>query len=476
MSITSTFSNAASGLAASARAVQVASANLANAMTPGYGPRQLDLAASTLGGTGGGVRILGATRQVDVALLGLVRDSGADAAASSGELAFWNAVETALGPQGRGLPAALAALDAALVAAAHRPDLESRLSGVVERAEGLAAALVGASTAVQAQRAAADSGIARDVEALNDGLARLDALNDRIVHQRSGGQSTLGLEDERQALITRLAQIVPMREHLRHDGRIALFSAGGELLLDLEPARFGFDPAPVVEAGSAPGAGLSGLSLRGRPVDPGPDGPLGGGRLAAAFQIRDVAGPGLQAGLDDLARGLVARFADPQTDPTLAPGAPGLFTDAQSAAGMAPGLAARIEVNAAVVPAAGGAPARLRDGLGAPSPAEIGDATRLAALGQALQRPQALTPGARAQSLAEDVASLLTATSTRRQFHEDASVAATARSRDLEGQVLEQGVDTDAEIQRLMLIEQAYAANARVIETADAMLRRLLEI
>jgi flagellar hook-associated protein 1 FlgK len=38
------------------------------------------------------------------------------------------------------------------------------------------------------------------------------------------------------------------------------------------------------------------------------------------------------------------------------------------------------------------------------------------------------------------------------------------------------GVDTDQEMQKLLLIEQIYAANARVISTVDTLINRLLEI
>jgi flagellar hook-associated protein 1 len=38
------------------------------------------------------------------------------------------------------------------------------------------------------------------------------------------------------------------------------------------------------------------------------------------------------------------------------------------------------------------------------------------------------------------------------------------------------GVDTDQEMQKLLLIEQVYAANARVITTIDSLINRLLEI
>jgi flagellar hook-associated protein 1 FlgK len=38
------------------------------------------------------------------------------------------------------------------------------------------------------------------------------------------------------------------------------------------------------------------------------------------------------------------------------------------------------------------------------------------------------------------------------------------------------GVDTDAEMQTLLLIEQSYAANAKVVETVDFLIRTLMEI
>ena len=38
------------------------------------------------------------------------------------------------------------------------------------------------------------------------------------------------------------------------------------------------------------------------------------------------------------------------------------------------------------------------------------------------------------------------------------------------------GVDSDREMSDLLLVEQAYAANARVLQTVDGLLRRLLEI
>ncbi|GAB4270217.1 MAG: flagellar hook-associated protein FlgK [Pararhodobacter sp.] len=478
MSLSSALNNAASGLAASARAVQVASANVANAMTDGYAPRRIDLSAVSLSGGGGGVRVSGVTRQVDPILLGHVRDAGATEQASSRTADFWQRIESALGLPDAGLGAALSDFDAALIAASERPDLDSSLSTVVARAKDLVQNFGAVEDTVQSLRSDADAAIARDVATLNDGLRRIDDMNAKIVQLRAAGRETLALEDERQALISTLSEIVPMREYGRSDGRVTLFSAGGAVLLDLDPQEVGFTQSPIVDASMQIGNGLSGLTLGGRTIDPGPDGPLGGGRLGANFALRDVIAPEVQVRIDTLAADLVARFQDPQTDPTLASGSAGLFTDAGAALSATPaaGLAGRLALNAAVDPSSGGALWRLRDGLGATTPGPVGDATQIANLLSALDRRVPSAPGTPALSLSATLAELGSTISTRRQDAEADATLAAARLDTLTEETLAQGVDTDAEMQRLLQIEQAYAANARVIETADAMLRRLLEI
>lgn len=478
MSISTALSNAASGLTASARAVQVVSSNVANALTEGYAARQIDLTAASLGGVGSGVRVASVTRLVDPALLGLSRDAGSRAQAGEAGVTFWQRLEASIGAPGEGLSKALSGFETALIAASERPDLDSRLAAVVTAATSFADKLGSVEQTVQALRASADADIASDVSALNTGLQRIDKLNDQIVRQRAAGQSTLGLEDDRQALITTLSEVVPMREYARADGRVTLFTTGGQLLLDINPQEIGFTQNHAIDPSMRIGSGLSGLTIGGRAVDPGPDGPMRGGRLAASFALRDTEAVSVQAQLDALAEDLVARFQDPGTDPTLAPGDAGVFTDDGLALGgpAAPGLAGRLTVNDAILPGSGGALWHLRDGLGATTPGPVGDAAQIQNLLSALDRPQAVAPGSPRQDFSSTLTETMTRVSIQRQAAEDIATQSAAHLGEVTQQMLANGVDTDAEMQRLLAVEQAYAANARVIETADAMLRRLLEI
>jgi Flagellar hook-associated protein len=135
-----------------------------------------------------------------------------------------------------------------------------------------------------------------------------------------------------------------------------------------------------------------------------------------------------------------------------------------------------LTLNAAVDPGSGGALWRIRDGIGAAAAGPVGDATQINRLLGTLDRSLSAGPGGPQQDVAARLGDLLTAISRDRQTAEDAQASARTRHDTFTEAMLGQGVDTDAEMQRLLLIEEAYAANARVIQTADAMLRTLLEI
>lgn len=483
MGLTASLTTASTGLTVSARMAEVISANVANALTPGYARREVTVSSSGAEGAVQGVRVTGLRRETDPALTADRRGAESQAAATGRIAAYQAAVETAIGSSGdaNGLTGRIAALDATLIEAASRPDSEAWLGRVLTAARGLADRIASAATTVQDQRRAADAGIARSVAALNEGLAGVAAANERIRTLTTAGRDVSSLLDERQTLVDRLSEIVPLREVQRPDGQIALFSTGGAVLLDGRPAKFGFQPTAIIDAEASIADGsLSGLTLNGHPIRMGGEaGLMAGGVLAADFDIRDRLAPEAQARLDGLARDLLERTGAAGLDPTLAPGAPGLFTDAGQAfsATSATGLAQRIAMNAAVDPAEGGALWRLRSGLGAAVQGPTGDAALLVALTGALSEARPTGSPAfstQSRSLSGLAAEILTETSTARLAAESEESFAAARSETLRNEELAMGVDTDREMQNLLSVERAYAANAKVIQTVDELIRMLL--
>lgn len=482
MSITGALSNALSGLTASSRQADIVSGNLANVLTEGYAPRSLGLAARR---DGGGVSVLGVTRQVDAGLLAERRLAQSGLAAAEARAGFATALERVIGTPGApgSLSARLGTLEASLITASTRPEEPNRLQAVLSAASGLANGLTTISEEISALRLQADGDIARAVDSINRDLENVATLNKQITTAQLGGRETASLEDQRQRVIDGLSDFLPLRQLPRPNGAMALVTTGGALLLDGRANPIAFTASPVIAPHMTAANGLlSGLEINGQSIEIGRGaGPLAGGALAAFFDIRDDLALEAQANVDALARDLIERFQHPGLDPSLAPGAPGLFTDAGLL--LAPaneiGIAGRIAVNAAVDPAQGGALFRLRDGLGASLPGPVGNAAFLQALGDALNTPSALGPGAlggTARVFSGHLATLASAVAQSRLTVDQTLGFETGRSAELRSQELSNGVDSDAELQRLLVIEQAFGANARMIQTIDDMMQTLLRI
>lgn len=477
MSLSSALTNAVSGLTASARAVQVASSNIANAMTEGYATRRLDLAASTLDGTGTGVRINGVTRQTDPILESLFRETSGASENDRARSEFWTNIHATMSNDTTGISAALSKFEGKLISATARPDQTTRLTSAVNAAQDLVQSFEAVETSIQQARTHADAAIAKDVEALNKGIARVHALNNQILRLDSSGASTLGLLDERDATISSLSEIVPLKEHRKSDGRVALFTANGLQLLDLKPQALSFTKAAGVTAQMQIGAGLSGIQIGNRSLDTSETGALGGGRLAAMFSIRDQDSVQAQTQLDTLALDIVTRFSGPTTDPTLAQGQHGLFTFTSPNPGLTgSGLAGQLELNQAVQIDQGGSVTKLRDGIGSLTQGPVGNTSQLNRLIDALQRPLTPLQGSVPQTAFSAIENTESKMGTHADELQSASAASNARKYELAQQRIENGVDTDAEMQTLLTLERSYAANARLIQTADSMIQRLLEI
>ena len=195
MSISGALANAVSGLTANGRQLAVASDNLANALTPGYGAREVTLTGRS--GGSGGVRVVSVDRQLDPALTALRRDADA-AAAEAGILAEGlGRLAGAVGELGEegGLFEANRRFDASLRALADTPESGPKQSAAVSAAKDLAASFNTAYADATALRAEADSEIGRVVDRVNTNLAEIATLNRDIVRAEALDRPTGDLID-----------------------------------------------------------------------------------------------------------------------------------------------------------------------------------------------------------------------------------------------------------------------------------------
>ena len=508
MSITSALSNAYSGLAANARLTEIVSRNVASAGVEGYAARELTPGSRILTDQGGGVTLSGPTRAGDAFVTAERRRAEARAGADADAAATARALADLIGTDAEGdsLAARYGALEDALRKLADSPESPTVRQEAAEAARSVARTFNLMSTESQRLRFEADGEIARQVEALNSALAKIDELNKQIAAAQAVGRDATALEDERERQIDVVNAIVPIRAQRRDNGAVSLFTQGGGVLLDVEPRPLSFTPTgPITPDMTLEGGQLSNVTFNGRdaaPTAPTGSGLLRGGALEAAFRARDETIPAFDAQLDALARDLIERFQNPAVDPSLdplaAPAEAGLFAVGPFAvafdgtAASQVGLAARIVLNPAADPAAGGAAARMRVGGGAGAVPRSGDpAIPLAFLDAftALRAPaapvSAVPPNAplaslgfdaprSAGALAAQVGAMRSAAATRAE--QGAAFAQGVLATAQEGELRVSAVDTDAELRALIELENAYAANARVVSAIDEMMRRILEI
>lgn len=503
MSIRSALSNAYTGLSANSRLAEIVSRNVANAATEGYAARSLVLGNRVIVDAGAGVTVNGPVRAGDALLTADRRRAEARAEGQSDAAASLRAVSDLLNPKNAAdsLAAQYAEFENALKKLADTPESATIQASVADAARVVTRSLNAITTDARRVRVEADAEIARQVDAVNAALAKIERLNKEIAAATATGRDATALIDERERQVEVVNGIVPIRAAPQSDGRVALYSQGGAVLLDGAAQQLAFTASPVItEDMTLASGGLSDIALRGEnvaPTAPTNASALRGGALEAAFRTRDETIPAFTAQMDAVARDLIERFQSPAVDPTLAPPPAvdaGLFVDGGpggpafdpvATPGQQTGLAGRIALNAAVDPAQGGALFRLRDGVNAAAPGPAGGSAIPRALVDAFTALRLPAPPLTADisgfdaprdaaGLVAGLAALREGAAAQAENTASASRGAAATLTDEELSVT--AVDTDAELRDLLAIEKAYAANARVLQVVDSLLQQILEI
>ncbi len=481
MSISIALSNAYSGLFTVSKNAEIVSSNVANARTENYSRQE-----AVLSNTRGGVAIKSISRAQDAGITATRRAFDAEQAGRAIESRAYDRISGTVGLPGE--PGALATLfsdlEVAFVNLQNAPDSGVLQGRVVNAAKRITEGFRQISDEISATRLSADKDILRQVGIVNESLRRIESLNKDIRTLSTSDQNAARLQDERQALIDKVNSIIPVRLSFSDSGDVSLFARGGVVLLNGSSRELTFSPVSAITPAMSYSAGsLSGISVEGTPINvTNENAPLGGGALAANLRVRDVIAPGMQTQLDALARDFIERFQNSSIDTTLAAGDPALITDDNNVFSTPNelGLSSRLKVNALVDITNGGELWRLRDGLGAASPGFAGDAALVSRLKGAFSTPEPAQTGMGIDidmssfGFASEISSLWISASSISE--ERLSLASAALEAARQSEIDISGVDTDQEMQALIEIEQAYAANARVISVVDQLMQSLLEI
>ena len=517
MGLSASLSIATSGLAAVQSELAVASQNIANANTAGYATETSSVSSLTAGGQPGGVLVGLTGRTVNVALQDGLYAQNATVSAlttSSNGLAPIQALQgsTSADPgSSNTLSDSVGNLQTSLTTLEADPSNEAGQGAVISAAQTLTSNIRDTAAAYQTQRQAAQEGIISDVATANSNLQLIGSLSKQIVTDNINGVSTADLENQRAAAQTALSKVLSVSFTETASGNLLVTTANG-LALPTTPST---GPGPfataddIIGPGSAHPGTIPAITLNGRDVTTS----LTGGSLGANIQLRDQTLPTLQAQLDSFSQTLAGRFnAQGLTLFTDGSGKlPGNSTTATTPAGQV-GFANVIQINPAVT----SNPGTIRDGTtdvtggivsanGATSGATDftvnadrgSDDTTLIdrvldyALGATVRsgvaQPVAASTGlgvngtlSSPYSSSTDLDSLASAlTSTQAQTINDVSTNLTnetAVQSSLASKVASvSGVSVDDELSSTVALQNAYAANAKVITTVQTAFTALLD-
>ncbi|MBX3531261.1 MAG: flagellar hook-associated protein FlgK [Rhizobiaceae bacterium] len=482
MSLSSALSIAQSALLNTSRQTSVVSRNVSEANNPDYSRRTAILSTSA-----NGAQVVTTQRTTNEALF---RQNLAATSAAASQSALLSGLNT-LNFDVNGIEYAnsaatmLGKFQEAMQIFSATPSNRSVAENAIDAAKSVVRSLNEGTDAIQAFRTNVDRQIDSAVEELNNLLADFKIANDQVMAGTRAGRDVNEQLDQRDKLLKQISEYIPVNTITRADNDLMLVSATGQTLFEKIPREVTFD----VTVGLQPGSTGNTIYVDGVPVIAGSGGnTTAGGKLAAFVQLREDVSGGMQAQLDEIARGLIEAFRE--TDPNgVDPDAAGLFTWS-GAPGLPPagtlidGLARDISINAAFDTQQGGDPALLRDG-GANGAAYVhntsgGTSYSDLLLGYAarLDEPITFDPAAGINGTISVSTYSTESISWFSDIRQDASQAADSKNalmaRIQEALSNETGVNIDEEMTLLLDLEHTYEASARLLKAVDDMLVALL--
>ncbi len=501
MSLDSSMQIASGGLANIAQQMAVVSNNVANVNTPGYAQEVSTQTALVAGSQGFGVLTGNVVRQIDLQLQTEMFRQNASVAGLNVQSQGLAPVDAAQGvpSQGSDLGSALGALQTAFNSLQADPSNNASQSQVVDAASALAGKITTISNAYQTARQNAQSGVQSGLQQLNSDINTISQLTDQIVTLKAGGQSTASLENQRNVAMTdmsKLAQVSFISQN--NGGLIAAIGPGLTMPMTNPAPQFSMASSAISPQTAYPGQGIAGIMLNGADVTQ----QFTGGAIGANLTLRDKTLPGYQGQLDEFANTLQSRFS-----------AQGLQLFAPPAGAISPvsvqsgyiGYAASIAVDPSVL----ANPALVRDGnvtvagsasgasaftpnpsggpagfeglisrvlsyaLGGQAQAGVAQSVpNVAGLGMLGSLSAPYSPPADLAGFASVLVASQSAdvSNTTSQLTTETAVQTTLQAQFTTAS----GVSTDGELSKMVALQNAYGANAKIIAAAQAMWTQLI--
>jgi flagellar hook-associated protein 1 FlgK len=247
MSISQALNTSLSGLRATQAGLQLISANVANAQTPGYVRKSLSLVTSAAG-DGGAVQIGAVTRELDQYLQRQLRVESAGGAYADLRAAFYQRLQGLYGAPGSdsAIETAFNNFTNSVQALVTSPDSTAARSLVLSNAQVLTQALNGLTSDIQSLRNDAENGLADAAATANNALKQIDTLNHQLMGAPGTSTSDAALADQRDQYINQLSELMDIRVVTDNQNQVSIYTHSGVQLLGSSVAQLSFDPQGTV--------------------------------------------------------------------------------------------------------------------------------------------------------------------------------------------------------------------------------------
>ncbi|MEX0590003.1 MAG: flagellar hook-associated protein FlgK [Xanthobacteraceae bacterium] len=331
MSLSNAISAALSGLRATQAGTGLIADNIANAATPGY-VRKSIIQTTTAEGGGGGVRVVGVARELDMFVQRQLRAELAGATYADRIANYYSRVE-----QVYGRPGGINTLDTlfnnftnSLQSLVTSPETIATRSQVLNEAAVLAQHLNAMSADIQNLRSEAEFAIRGAVDRVNEILLQIEDISNRIINSDQAGAESAALLDTRDTLIAELSTLIDLQVVEAENGQISIFTASGVSLFDYKAARLSFDGRDNLNAQSLWNADstlrnvgtIKLTSSSGYEVDLIADKSIRSGAIAAHLEMRDRTLVEAQTQLDEIAHSLALALSNRTVNGTAVAGGP----------------------------------------------------------------------------------------------------------------------------------------------------------
>lgn len=454
----------------------IASRNVSNVNNPSY-TRVDAVVKNVISDTGSVVYVSHASRMANQAAFKATLRAGSIATASGSYGNLLNELNPANSkPFGTQLASSIGDLKEKLVAYSNDPSNVVFGQSVVNSANSIVDNIKKQAREVEEVRLSADAAMGRAATNISNILRDIENLNNKIVSASGAREDANALMDQRDELVKVLSEEVGIEVLNQDNNGIAIYTDSGVTLFEKTAREVTFTPSATLGSGDVGGNILvDGIAITGAGLSTS----VTGGAIAGYAKMRDETAVTMQTQLDETAKALIEIFMEKPnaTAPAGTAAAEGLFVD--SGAAGTTGLASRIQVNAAVT----GNPQLLRDGgiNGAnyvQSTGVDGFSTQLRSYTDELNKTRSFDPSAgvkTSSSLESFAANTVSWFGAERKLSVDRATMDAASFKSSAATLSNKtGVNLDTEMQRLLTIENAYSASARLMTTIDGMFKELL--